>query len=171
MKKQILAAFTILLFALAITGYAYSHWQKTINIQGTAQIAQFEILIQNHNTTLDWQMSEDNHTLTLNGTITTNQPILTEITIKNNGTTPTAITHEISTNNTDLWNTHFIYNQNITEPYELPAGNIVTILQNITLSGKPEPFTIEITATYTATFQSWTDTVSVTYTLTYQGEP
>ena len=169
MNKQILAAFTLLLFALAITGYAYSHWQETVQIQGTAQIAKLEIIIQDYQTTLDSQISQDNHTLNLTGTITPSQSLLTNITIKNNGTTPATITHTITTNNTDLWNTYFTYSQNLTEPYELPAENIVTVLQNITLTDDQlEPFTIEVTVTYTATFQSWTDTITINYTLTYQ---
>jgi len=168
MNKQILAAFTLLLFALAITGYAYTHWQETIQIQGTAQIAKLEIIIQDYQTTLDSQISQDNHTLNLTGTITPSQSLLTNITIKNNGTTPATITHTITTNNTDLWNTHFTYSQNLTEPYELPAENIITIMQNITLTGDPPTFTIEVTVTYTATFQSWTDTITINYTLTYQ---
>lgn len=39
MNKQILAVFTILLFALTITGYAYSHWKENIYIQGTVTTA------------------------------------------------------------------------------------------------------------------------------------
>ena len=168
MNKKLLAPLTTILFALAITGYAYTHWQETIQIQGTAQIAKLEIIIQDYQTTLDSQISQDNHTLNLKGTITQNQPILTNITIKNSGTTPATITHTITTNNTDLWNTYFTYSQNLTEPYELPAENIITIMQNITLTGDPPTFTIEVTVTYTATFQSWTDTITINYTLTYQ---
>ena len=195
MNRQILAAFTILLFALAITGYAYSHWQEALNIQGTIKMAKTKIIIQNHNTTLEITETTD-HTLKLNGTITPSQTLWTGITIKNDGTTPTTITLSITTNDisTEIYfsnQTHFYGPYTVippevwesattmpppsgstTPPPELPAQNMLVIWQNITLSGTPpEPFAIEITATYTATFQSWTDTVSVTYTLTYQGEP
>jgi hypothetical protein len=169
MNKKILAAFTLLLFALAITGYAYSHWQKTVQIQGTAEMAKLEIIIQDYQTILDSQISPDNHTLNLTGTITPSQSLLTNITIKNSGTTPATITHTITTNNTSLWNEYFTYSQNITDNYELLAGNIVTVMQNITLKDDQlEPFTIEVTVTYTATFQSWTETITIKYTLTYQ---
>jgi hypothetical protein len=56
-----------------------------------------------------------------------------------------------------------------TTPPELPAQNMLVIWQNITLSETPpQPFAIEITVTYTATFQSWTDTITINYILTYQ---
>jgi hypothetical protein len=56
-----------------------------------------------------------------------------------------------------------------TTPPELLAQNMLVIWQNITLNETPpQPFTIEITVTYTATWQGWTDAVSVIYTLTYQ---
>ena len=194
MNKQILATFTILLFALAITGYTYSHWQETINIQSTIETAQFGILIQDHNTTLNWQMSTDNRTLEIQGTIAIGETIWTGIIIKNNGTTPTTITMSITTNdtNTEIYfsnQTHFYGpyptippevwenfpimppSDGSTTPPELPAENMLIIWQNITLNDNPQqPFTIKITLTYTAEFQSWTDKVSVIYTLTYQGE-
>ena len=166
MNKQMLAAFTILLFALAITGYAYSHWQKTIQIQGTTEIAKLEITIQDCQTQLQITY-QDSHTLNLSGTITS-QSLLTNITIKNNGTTPATITHSLTTNNTSLWETYFTYNQNITDNYELLAENTVIAQQNITLNDAPQTFTIEVTVTYTATFQSWTDTITINYILTYQ---
>ncbi|MEM3618044.1 MAG: hypothetical protein QXK47_03090 [Candidatus Bathyarchaeia archaeon] len=168
MNKQILAAFTILLFALAITGYAYTHWQETLQIQGTAQIAKLEIIIQDCQTLLDITY-QDSRKLNLTGTITLNQPILTNITIKNTGTTPTTITHSITTNNTDLWQQYFIYSQNITDNYELLPGNTVVAQQNITLTeNNPPTSAIEVTVTYTAAFASWTDTITITYILTYQ---
>lgn len=171
MNRQILAAFTILMFALAVAGYAYSHWQEEVRIQSTMETAKFGIHIKNHNAALNWQMSEDNHTLILSGAIAQNQPVLTEITIKNNGTTPASITCQIITNNSDLWDIYFIFNQNFTAPYELQAEDAVAIQHNITLGEMPlEPFAIEITIAYTAEFQSWKDNVTVTYMLTYQGE-
>lgn len=168
MNKQILAPLTILLFALAITGYAYTRWQETLQIQGTTQTAKLEIIIQNYQTPLQ-TLYQDSHKLNLTGSITLNQPILTNITIKNNGTTPTTITHSITTNNTYLWQQYFIYNQNLTDNYELLSGNTVVAQQNITLTDTPPlPFAIEVTVTYTATFASWIDTITITYILTYQ---
>ena len=195
MNKQMLATFTILLFALAITGYTYSTWIKTINIQNTIETAQFEILIQNHNTTLNPQMSTDNHTLEIQGNISIGETLWTGIIIKNNGTTPTTITYKINTNDSLTWQTNFTHSEHFYGPYtetddispvwdqattmppsdgsttppELLAQNMLVIWQNITLNETPpQPFTIEITVTYTATWQGWTDAVSVIYTLTYQ---
>jgi hypothetical protein len=140
-------------------------------------------------------MSPDNHTLELSGTITSSQSIWTGIIIKNNGTTPATITYTIATNDTDAekWfsNQTYFYGPyletddisavwdkaatmppsgGLSAPPELPAKNKLVAWQDITLSGTcpPDAFTtIEITVTYTATFSSWTDTVSVIYTLTY----
>jgi len=184
--------FLLLLIALGIIGYSYSHWQETIYIQGTLNMAEFKILIQDYNITLTAQMSPDNHKLELTGTITSSQSIWTGIIIKNNGTTPATITYTIATNDTEAekWfsNQTYFYGPYLTPPSnvwnnapslpppppgsstppELPAKNKLVIWQNITLSGTPtHAFTIKITVTYTATFSSWTDTVSVIYTLTY----
>jgi hypothetical protein len=185
--------FLLLLIALGIIGYSYSHWQETINIQSTLNMAEFKILIQDYNTTLTPQMSPNNHTLELTGTITPSQTIWTGIIIKNNGTTPVTITLSITTDNKPVWETYFTHNEYFYGPYEsdppssvwensptlpptgeqttppeLPAKNKLVVWQNITLSDTPtEAFTIEITVTYTATFSAWTDTVSVIYTLTY----
>lgn len=192
MNRQVLVAFTILLLALATTGITYSHWIDTARVQTTASMAKLAIFIQNHNTTQTWTMSPDNHTLELSGTITSSQPIWTGIIIKNNGTTPATITYTIATNDTEAekWfsNQTYFYGPYLTPPPnvwnnapslpppppgssippELPAQKRLVAWQNITLSGTPtHAFTIKITVTYTATFSSWTDTVSVIYTLTY----
>jgi hypothetical protein len=190
-----LAIFTILLSALAITGYTYSTWLETLKIHDTSNIAELSIYIQNYNTTQTWQISPNNHTLELTGSIRPNQTIWTGIIIKNNGTTPAAITYAITTNNTNagIWfsnQTHFygpyatdpppgVWNNAPTlppsdgssSPPELPAQNKLVAWQNITLNiNCPQgAFTaIEMTVAYTATFQTWTDTVYVKYTLTYQ---
>jgi hypothetical protein len=189
-----LATFTILLLALAITGYAYSTWIKTINIQGTLNMAEFKIYIQDYNNTKA-QLSTDKHTLTITDTITLGQTNWTGIIIKNNGTTPATITYTIITNdiNAEKWfsnQTHFygpyatdpppeVWNSAPTlpppppgpsTPPELSAKNKLVAWQNITLSetGPSNAFTIEITVAYTATFSSWTDTVYVIYTLAFQ---
>jgi len=193
-NKQIIAVFTILVFALAITGYANSIWLKTINVQGTVNMAKFKIYIQDHNTTQTSQMSLDNHTLELSDSISLGETIWTGIIIKNNSTTPVTITYLITTNDTEaekwfLNQTHFYGPYQETDdisavwdkaatippssgsptPPELPAKNKLVAWQNMTLSdtGPSNAFTIKITVTYTATFQTWTDTVSVIYTLTY----
>jgi len=193
MNKQIPAAFTILLFALAITGYTYSYWTETLNIQNTLNMAKLTIYIQDHNTTLTAQMSTDNHTLELTGTITQDQTLWTGIIIKNNGTTPVEITLSIKTNDTNIEtlfsNQTYFYGPYLetddisavwdkaatippsdgsTIPPQLPAENRLVIWQNITRNDLPPAFTIEITVTYTATFASWTDKVDVIYTLSYQ---
>jgi len=196
MNKQTLAAFAILLFALAITGYTYSEWSDILNIRGRVNTAEFQIYIQGHNTTQTWTMSLDNHTLELSGTIPSDQTIWTGIIIKNNGTTPATITYEITTNNSETWNTYFTHEEyfyapyqtepppekwenaptlppsgNSSTPLELPAGYKLVVWQNITRNDLPPAFTIEIIVTYTATFSSWTDKVDVIYILTYQPPP
>jgi hypothetical protein len=195
MNKQILAAFAILIFALSITGYAYTTWQDNVKIQGTAEMAKFGIYIQDYNitlTTLTPEMQPDNHTLKLTGNITPDQTNWTGIIIKNNGTTPATITYEITTNNQSIWETYFTHNEyfygphetippevwesattmpptgSLPTPPELPAQNMLVVWQNITLNSSSPAFTIEITVTYTATWQGWTDTVSIIYILTYQ---
>lgn len=196
MNKKMLAIFTILLSALAITGYTYSTWLETLKIHSTSNIAEFSIYIQNHNSTQTWQISPNNHTLELTGSIRPNQTIWTGIIIKNNGTTPAAITYAITTNDTSTWQTYFTHNEYFYGPYatnpppdkcenaptlppsgglstppELPAQNKLVTWQNITLNiNCPQgAFTaIEITASYTATFHTWTDTVYAIYTLTFQ---
>jgi hypothetical protein len=192
MNKQVLVAFTILLLALAATGITYSHWIDAARVQTTANMAKLAIFIQNQNTTLTWTMSPNNHTLELSGTITLSQPIWTGIIIKNNGTTPATITYAISTNNDSIWLAYFTHNESFYGPYstnpppevwnhapilpppggassppELSALYRLVAWQNITLNDSPPAFTIQITVTYTSTFSSWTDTVSVIYTLTY----
>jgi hypothetical protein len=191
MNKKMLATFTILIFALAMTGYAYSTWIKTINIQGTSNMAEFSIYIQDYNNTKA-QLSTDKHTLTITDTVIPGQTNWTGIIIKNKGTTPATITYGITAVESSIWETYFTHNEYFYGPYptdpppevwneapilpppggsssppELLAQNRLVAWQNITLSGTPPAFTIEITVTYTATFSSWTDTVSVIYTLTY----
>jgi hypothetical protein len=192
MNKQVLVAFTILLLALATTGITYSHWQDTVRIQTTANMAKLAIFIQNHNTTLTWTMSPNNHTLKLSGTIPSDQTKWTGIIIKNNGTTPATITYTITTNNTSIWLAYFTHNESFYGPYptnpppevwnnaptlpppggaslppELPAEYKLVVWQNITRNDLPPAFTIEITVAYAATWSTWTDTVYVIYTLTY----
>ena len=195
MNKQILAAFTILLFTLAITGYTYSTWQETLNVQTTLNVAEFSIYIQNHNTTQTWTMSTDNHTLELGGFIQPDDTIWTGIIIKNNGTTPASITYGITAVESSIWETYFTHNEYFYGPYptdpppevwnsaptlppsggspsppDLLAQDKLVAWQSITLdiNCPPDAFTIEITVAYTATFSSWTDTVYVIYTLTFQ---
>jgi hypothetical protein len=192
MNKHILATFTILLFALAITGYTYSTWIKIINIQGTLNIAEFSIFIDDYNNTKA-QLSADKHTLEIIDTITPGQTNWTGIIIKNNGTTPITITLIPG-----IWGTYFTHNEYFYGPYtpdppanvwnnaptlpppppgpsspppDFPAKNKLVVWQNITLSSNcpPDAFTsIQITVAYTATFSSWTDTVYVIYNLTLQ---
>jgi len=198
MNKKMLATFTILIFALAITGYAYSTWIKTINIQGTLNMAEFKIYIQDYNNTKA-QLSTDNHTLTITDTITPGQTNWTGIIIKNNGTTPATITYLITTNDPEAekWflNATYFYgsyqetddisavwdkaatippSEGSSSPPELPSKNKQVVWQNITLdiNCPLDAFTtIKITVAYTATFSSWTDTVYVIYNLTFQPPP
>ena len=185
------AIFLLLLIALGIIGYSYSHWQKTINIQGTLNMAEITVYIYDYNNTKG-QLSTDKHTLTITDTITAGQTNWTGIIIKNNGTTPATIACGITTDNQPIWETYFTHNEYFYGPYttdpppevwnhsptlppfggsssppELSAQNKLAAWQSITLSGTPpDAFTIEITVAYTATFSSWTDTVYVKYTLT-----
>lgn len=155
------------IITLALIGLTYSHWQETLQIQGTIHTATQDIKMLNCNPPPQLTCQCNPHTRLI-GQITPNETITTEITIKNTGTTPATITYHINTNNSELWNNYFEYSQNPTDDYELTPGSTIPIEQRITLNGDPqEPFTIEVTITYIATFQSWTDTVTITYTLTY----
>jgi hypothetical protein len=196
MNKQMLATFTILLLALAITGYTYSTWVKIIYVQGTLDMAEFEIYIDAYNNTKA-QLSPDKHTLEIIDTIAPGQTNWTGIIIKNNGTTPVTITYQITTDNPSIWETNFTHNEYFYGPYtpdppanvwnsastlppsggsssppsDFSAKNKLVVWQNITLdiNCPSDAFTtIEITVAYTATFSSWTDTVYVIYTLTLQ---
>jgi hypothetical protein len=195
MNKQILALCVILIFALAISGYSYSLWQETINIQGTSNIAEVSIFIDDYNNTKA-NLSTDKHTLEITDTITQGQTNWTGIIIKNNGTAPpTSITCVITTSSDSLWQAYFTHNEYFYGPYtpdppaevwnsastlpplggssspppEFPAENKLVVWQSITLSGTPtDAFIIGITVAYTATYSSWTDTVYVKYILTFQ---
>lgn len=195
MSKKVSATFTILLFALAITGFAQSYWQDTVHVQSTINVAELKVYIQDQNTTQTWSMSSHNHRLELAGSITPAQTIWTGIIIKNNGTTPATITFSIATNDTGAaeWfsnQTYFYGPYKETDPIstvwdkattrppsggsaappELSAKDRLMSWQNITLDGScpPDAFAaIKITVAYTATFSTWTDTVKVEYTLTF----
>jgi hypothetical protein len=190
-----LTVFTILLLTLAITGYAYSTWTKSLIIQGTIHTAELSIYIDAYNNTKA-QLSADKHTLIITDTITPGQTNWTGIIIKNNGTAPAKITYGITTDNPSVWGTYFTHNEYFYGPYtpnppanvwnnaptlppagglssppETPAKNKLVAWQNITLSANcpSNAFTsIQITVAYTATFSSWTDTVYVIYNLTLQ---
>lgn len=199
MNKRILAVFTILIIALAIAGFGYSVWTSTLYIEGTVNLAELSIYIQDYNNT-NGQLSADKHTLTITDTITPGQTLWTGIIIKNNSTTPVTITRQITTDNPLIWETNFTHNEYFYGPYlesddisgvwnesptlppvgeqltppETPAKNKLVTWQNITLDSNcpPDAFTtIEITVAYIATFSSWTDTVYVKYTLTFQAPP
>jgi hypothetical protein len=196
MSKKISAAFTILLFALAITGFGQSYWQDTVHIRGTFNVADLKIYIQDQNTTQTWSMSPDNHRLELTGSIKPAQTIWTGIIIKNNGTTPATITFSILTNDTgaEKWfsnQTYFygpyketdsistVWDKATTKPPsggspappELSVKDRLVSWQNITLDGACPSYAftaIKITVGYTATFSTWADAVYVEYTLTLQ---
>jgi len=191
MNKKLLTAFTVILFAMAITGYAYTHWTDIIQIQGNIQLAKTQITLQAHNTTLQTTYQND-HALNLTGTInSSNKTILTGIIINNTGTTPVNIQQTIQTNATDntLQNQTLYYGpytiippekwdkaptlpppDGQTTPPELRTQQILIVWLNITIdtSSITVGATIQITVNYTATFQSWTDTITINYILTYQ---
>jgi hypothetical protein len=101
MYRQILAVVTILLFALAITGYTYSHWMDAINIQGTIKMGHRELIIdsskllvptgQGFNETHPVYYYITNNRLSLIAdcqNVTDNWIIKIGLLIKNNGTLP-----------------------------------------------------------------------------------
>lgn len=189
MHKKILATFTLLLFTLAITGYAYTRWQKNLQIQGTLSLAKVQITLQAHNTTLTVTEQTD-HKLNLTGTVnSSNNTIWTGVIINNTGTTPVAIQQAIQTNATendiqtqtfyygpyttipsDKWNnTQTLPPQNGAQtPPELPPQRILIVWLKITILTEAIPVgtTIKITVHYTAAFQSWADTITINYTIT-----
>lgn len=192
-NEKIATLFLICLISLAITGYTYSHWTNIITILGTINTGNLKITIDNQKLIPDigYSKTPDNKTVTISAEITTGWQIWVGIIIKNNGTTPATITYTIATNDTEAekWfsNQTYFYGPYLTPPSNVwnnapslpPPGGAssppelstlyrLVAWQNITLSGTPtHAFTIKITVTYTATFSSWTDTVSVIYTLTY----
>jgi hypothetical protein len=196
MNKKISATFTILLFALAITGFAQSYWQDTVHIRGTFNVAELKICIQDQNTTQTWSMSPDNDRLELTGSISPAQTLWTGIIIKDNGTTPATNTFSIVTHDSgaEKWfsnQTYFygpyketdsistVWDKATTKPPsggspappELSAKDRLVSWQNITLDGARPLYAftaIKITVAYTATFSTWADTVYVEYTLTLQ---
>jgi hypothetical protein len=195
MNNKVLATFVIFLFALALTSSAYPYWEDTINMRSKIETAHLNICIKDHNTTQAWQMSSDNHTLELTGSIIPGQTIWTGIIIKNNGSTPATITFSIVATDTgaEKWfsnQTYFygpyketdsistVWDKATTKPPsggsqvppELSAKDRLVSWQNITLDSAcpSNAFTaIKITVAYTATFSTWTDTVYVIYTLAY----
>jgi len=193
-NEKIATLFLICLISLAITGYTYSHWTDIITILGTINTGNLKITIDNQKLipNIGYSKTPDNKTVTISATITQGWQIWVGIIIKNNGTTPATITYGITPDNQPIWDAYFTHNEYFYGPYltnpppevwnnaptlpppggistppELLAQNKLVAWQNITLSGTPPAFTIEITVTYTATFHTWTDTVSVIYTLTY----
>ncbi|MEM0096763.1 MAG: hypothetical protein QW660_09070 [Candidatus Bathyarchaeia archaeon] len=189
MHKKILTTFTLLLFTTAITGYAYTRWQETLQIQGTLNLAKVQITLQAHNTTLT-TTEQTSHTLHLKGTVnSSNKTIWTGIIINNTGTTPVTIQQTIQTNDTQnrIQNQTFYYGPYTTiptnkwdnsptlppqdgaqTPPELPTQQTLIVWLNITMLTEliPVGTTIEITVSYIATFQSWTDTITIKYTIT-----
>ncbi|MCS7124607.1 MAG: hypothetical protein NZ932_04230 [Candidatus Bathyarchaeota archaeon] len=189
MHKKILTVFAVLLLTLAITGYAYTKWQETLQIQGTLNSAKVQITLQAHNTTLQ-VIEQTTHKLWLRGTMNSqNKTLWTGIIINNTGTTPVTITQTTQTNDTqNRFQTQTLYygpyatvppekwdnsptlppSGGASSPPELPAQKILITWQNITMLTEliPVDTAIEITVTYTATFQSWTETITIKYTIT-----
>jgi len=115
MNKQILAVFTILIFALTITGYAYSHWKDTVYMQVTIKTGHRRLIIdsrkllvptaQGFNEThpIYYHITSDNHSLIADcQNVTGNWTIKIGLLIKNSGTLPVNLKEtEIGFNITD----------------------------------------------------------------------
>jgi len=126
-NKTIGISFLLLMLALSITGYSYSHWTKTITIQGTITTAKAQLIITSHkllipdianfNTThqIQYYISSDNLTADCRNVTGAEWKIKIGLIVKNNGTMPidltkTTITFNISTTNFNI--TKYYYNLN-----------------------------------------------------------
>ena len=186
--------FLTCLVALAITGYAYSHWTDTATIFGTAKMAHLEITIDDQKLIPDigYTKNPTNKTITISAPITPAWQIWVGIIIKNKGTVPVTITQKITTTNQpyesyfgnetyfygpyttvppevwcDLNQTNPPPTGGKTPPIDLPVGDKLVVWQKIWLKNPlPTEFAgIIITSEYFATFSGWHDTVAVIYHL------
>jgi hypothetical protein len=152
-NKTIGITFLLLLLALSITGYSYSHWTKTITIQGTITTAKAQLIITSHkllipditnfNTThqIHYYVTPDNLTLVADCKNVTGAEwtIKIGLIVKNNGTMPidlteTTITFNITTTNFNV--TTYYYNFNsaywddtLTFSNVPPLGNVTPPIQ------------------------------------------
>ena len=95
--------FLVCLISLAITGYTYSHWTDIATVLTTVKMGHLEITINDEkficNYTFYPGKTGDNKTLTISAEITQGWQIWVGIIIKNNGTVPATITHELTATN------------------------------------------------------------------------
>jgi len=197
-NQKISALFLVCLMSLAITGYAYSHWTDILTIIGNIQTGKIEITIDNQKLIPDigYSKTPDNKTVTISAEITTGWQIWVGIIIKNKGTVPVTITHELTTSD----KTHEIYFRNEihfygpyttvppqvwddlnqmnlpppsgeqTLPIDLPAGDKLVVWQKIRLEEPPSTsFTINIHSEYLGTLGPWQDWCEVIYYLRVRG--
>ncbi|MEM0006667.1 MAG: hypothetical protein QXO67_04705 [Candidatus Bathyarchaeia archaeon] len=101
MNKQIIAAFATLLFILAITGYTYTAWKDSVEIQATVKMGHRKLIIDSHklltptiqgfNEThpIYYYITADHQSLIADcQNVTGNWTIKIGLIIKNNGTLP-----------------------------------------------------------------------------------
>jgi len=126
MKGKILVTINLMLILLAITGFSYSHWSDTINIEGTIKMAHRKLIIDSEKVLTPTGVEYDGYyktpdKLTLVITcenITKNWKIAIGLLIHNNGTLPLKLEKTQITvfNNTEDITIHF----NITTWYYGP---------------------------------------------------
>lgn len=127
MKGKILVTANLILILFAITGFSYSHWSDTINIQGTVKMGHKELIIDSYKvltpTGADYDLSyyrtPDKLTLIITcENITNDWEIAVGLLIHNNGTLPLKLEETQITvfNNTEDVAMHF----NITTWYYGP---------------------------------------------------
>ena len=129
-NKTIGITFLLLMLALSITGYSYSHWTKTLTIQGNIGTAKAQLIITSHkllipnidfNTThrIEYYVTSDNLTLVADCTNVTGTEwtIKIGLLVKNNGTMPIYLTGTTITfipYTTNFTVTKYYYNFNST---------------------------------------------------------
>jgi len=188
--------FLICLIALAITGYAYSHWTDIVTIITTANMGHLEITIDNEKVIppeIGYLKPQTNKSVYIEASIATYWQVWVGIIIKNKGTLPATITYKITTNSPDESyfgnETHFYGPYTTTPPSEvwcdlnqtnppppegekptpidLSVGEKLVVWQKIWVkTTPPSGYTITITSDYFATLGGWQDTVAVVYKLT-----
>ena len=179
--------FLLLMLALSITGYSYSHWTKTITIQGNITTAKAQLIITSHkllipnianfNTThqIEYYVTSDNLTLIADCTNVTGTEwtIKIGLIVKNNGTMPidlteTNITFIPSTTNFNV--TTYYYNFNSAYWDDTLTFSDVPPLGNVTLPIQLEPNDQAITWTIINLFDT-TQIVDIQITATPKFHP
>lgn len=131
MNKQILAVFAILLFALAITGYTYTAWKDTIEIQATVKMGHRKLIIDSYKLLIPteqgfndthpvyYYITADNQSLIADcQNVTDDWTIKIGLIIKSNGTLPIYLKDVLITFNTSEISQNFTVTTYYYGPFE-----------------------------------------------------